>query len=241
MIEKVKPYSPDLSKKEQVKEMFNNISQKYDFANTVLSFGIHTFWRKKCVNVLKKHQPKIILDLATGTADLAIALSQLRPEKIIAADFAEKMLQLAEKKIQSKNLSSLIEVKKEDGENLTFNNETFDAVTIAFGIRNFENYKIGLSEMYRVLKPQGILLILEFTMPRNFIMKGLYSFYFKFILPIIAWIITKDKKAYDYLPNSVKAFPQYEEFCSIIKNTGFSECSYIPLTGGIASIYIAKK
>jgi demethylmenaquinone methyltransferase/2-methoxy-6-polyprenyl-1,4-benzoquinol methylase len=241
MIEKVKPYSPDLSKKEQVKEMFNNISQKYDFANTILSFGIHHIWRKKCVNVLKKYQPKIILDLATGTADLAIAFSQLHPEKIIAADFAEKMLQLAGKKIQSKNLSSLIEVKKEDGENLTFNNETFDAVTIAFGIRNFENYKIGLSEMYRVLKPQGILLILEFTMPRNFIMKGLYSFYFKFILPIIAWIITKDKRAYDYLPNSVKAFPQYEEFCSIIKNTGFIECSYIPLTGGIASIYIAKK
>jgi len=241
MIEQVKPYTADGSKKEQVREMFNNISQKYDVTNTILSFGIHYYWRKKCRNILKKYHPQSILDLATGTADLAIDLASLQPQKIIAADYAVKMLDVAQSKIKRKKLQDLIEVKQEDGENLSFNDASFDALTISFGIRNFENYQKGLQEMYRVLKPNGILLILEFTFPKNRLIKWMYQFYFKFILPIIAWIMTGDKKAYDYLPNSVAAFPQYEEFCKIICNAGFSKCSYIPLTGGIATIYLAEK
>ncbi len=241
MIEQVKPYTADGSKKEQVKEMFNNISQKYDVTNTILSFGIHYYWRKKCRNILKKYHPQNILDLATGTADLAIELASLQPQKIIAADYAVKMLDVAQSKIQRKKLQDLIEVKQEDGENLSFNDASFDALTISFGIRNFENYQKGLQEMYRVLKPNGVLLILEFTFPKNRLVKWIYQFYFKFILPIIAWIMTGDKKAYNYLPNSVAAFPQYEEFCKIICNAGFSKCSYIPLTGGIATIYLAEK
>jgi len=241
MIEQVKPYTADGSKKEQVREMFNNISQKYDVTNTILSFGIHYYWRKKCRNILKKYHPQSILDLATGTADLAIDLASLQPQKIIAADYAVKMLDVAQSKIKRKKLQDLIEVKQEDGENLSFNDASFDALTISFGIRNFENYQKGLQEMYRVLKPNGILLILEFTFPKNRLIKWMYQFYFKFILPIIAWIMTGDKKAYDYLPNSVAAFPQYEEFCKIICNAGFLKCSYIPLTGGIATIYLAEK
>lgn len=180
-----------------------------------MSFGIHYYCSKKCRNILKKYHPQNILDLATGTADLAIDLASLHPQKIIAADYAVKMLDVAQSKIQRKKLQDLIEVKQEDGENLSFNNASFDALTISFGIRNFENYQKGLQEMYRVLKPNGVLLILEFTFPKNRLVKWMYQFYFKFILPIIAWIMTGDKKAYDYLPNSVAAFPQYEEFSKL--------------------------
>ncbi len=234
-------YSTNIAKKEQIKEMFNKISRKYDITNSILSLGIHHYWRKKCVEVLKPYHPKNILDLATGTADLAIALSKLTPKKIIAADYAEKMLELANQKINRNKLNYLIEVKKEDGENLSFENSVFDAVTISFGIRNFENYAKGISEMYRVLKPNGILLILEFTYPKNIMNKKIYQLYFQFILPIVACISTGNKRAYDYLPSSVSTFPQYENFCNLIQAQGFSYCQYIPLTGGIATMYIARK
>lgn len=240
-IKSIKPYPKVTSKKEQIQEMFNNISKKYDVANTTLSFGIHHYWRNKVVEKLKPYQPELILDLATGTADLSIALSALHPQKIIAADFADNMLKIAHQKILQKKLTPLIDIKKEDGENLSFEDNTFDAITIAFGIRNFEDYSKGLQEIYRTLKPGGVLMILEFTTPKNKIIKVVYNFYFKFILPIIAWLITRDKKAYDYLPSSVKAFPQYEEFCNIILTHQFKECQFIPLTGGIATIYIARK
>lgn len=241
MIEQVKPYTAEGSKKEQVREMFNNISQKYDITNTILSFGIHYYWRKKCRDILKKYHPQTILDLATGTADMAIDLTSLQPQKIIAADYALNMLNVAQSKIQRKKLQHIIQIKQEDGENLSFDDTSFDAITISFGIRNFENYQKGLQEMYRVLKPNGILLILEFSLPKKLIVRWLYQFYFKFLLPLIAWLMTGDKKAYDYLPNSVAAFPQYEEFCKILQNVGFSKCTYIPLTGGIATIYLAEK
>lgn len=240
-LEQVKPYSPEGSRKEQVQRMFNDISAKYDLANTTLSFGIHHYWRKKLVQLLKPYQPKMILDLATGTADLAIALNSLNPHKIIAADFAENMLQIAQNKIQQRCQNSVIEIKKEDGENLSFNDNTFDAITISFGIRNFENYSKGLSEMYRTLKPNGVLMILEFTTPKNRLVKLVYNFYFRWVLPAIAWLITKNKKAYDYLPSSVNVFPQYEEWCNIVLDHQFKTCKYIPLTGGIATIYIATK
>ncbi|GIV27608.1 MAG: demethylmenaquinone methyltransferase [Bacteroidia bacterium] len=240
-IQEVKPYNKEKPKKTQVREMFNNISHKYDVTNSVLSFGIHYYWRKKCIEKLKQFHPKYILDLATGTGDLAIALAQLPAEKIIAADYAEKMLGIAHKKIVAKKLNNIIEIKQEDGENLSFKDAAFDAITISFGIRNFEDYQKGLGEMYRVLKENGVLLILEFTLPKNKLMRGLYNFYFKYILPIIAWILTGDKKAYDYLPDSVASFPQYENFCNIIISKGFRNCDYFPLTGGIATIYLARK
>ncbi|MCX7729395.1 MAG: bifunctional demethylmenaquinone methyltransferase/2-methoxy-6-polyprenyl-1,4-benzoquinol methylase UbiE [Bacteroidia bacterium] len=241
MMEEVKPYGKNTSKKEQVQKMFNNISEKYDISNTVLSLGIHYYWKKKCVTLLKPYQPKIILDLATGTADLAIFLAKLNPKKIIAADYAEQMLSIAQKKINKKQLSNTIITQKEDGENLSFADHTFDAITISFGIRNFENYIRGITEMHRVLRPGGVLLILEFTLPKNSFLKKLYEFYFRYLLPIIAWFITKDKKAYAYLPNSVAAFPQYSDFAGIIKQCGFKKCEYYPLTGGIATIYLAEK
>lgn len=240
-MEQVKPYDSAGSKKEQVKKMFNQISVKYNLSNTILSFGVHYIWKKKCIDFLKTYQPKTILDLATGTGDIALFLTQLKPEKIVAADFAENMLSETEKRIKQKKLESILSVRKEDGENLSFEANTFDAVTISFGIRNFENYEKGLSEMYRVLKNDGVLLILEFTMPKNVLFKYVYKFYFKCILPLIAWMIAGDKKSYDYLPNSVAAFPQYDEFCKVILNQGFSECNFFPLTGGIATIYLAKK
>lgn len=241
MIENIKPYQTRSSRKAEVQQMFNNISEKYDLANNVLSLGIHQQWKKKCVKILQSNKPQVILDLATGTADLAILLTSLHPQKIIAADYADRMLQIAQQKIFQKKLHHIIEVKKEDGEQLSFEDNFFDAITISFGIRNFENYQKGLQEMYRVLKPGGVLLILEFTMPKNKIIKALYTFYFKYILPIIAWFITRDKKAYDYLPASVQAFPQYKVFCNIIQQQGFSKCTYIPLSGGIATIYLAEK
>ncbi len=241
MVNPVKPYREDSSKKEQVEEMFNNISKRYDLTNSIISLGIHHYWRKKVVQILKPYKPKIILDLATGTASLAIKLSELQVDKIIAADFADKMLEIAQKKINEKQLSSVIQLAKEDVENLSFSNNTFDVVTISFGIRNVENYSKGLDEIYRVLKNNGVLLILEFTTPKNLVIRGIYNFYFKCILPIIAWLITKDKKAYDYLPKSVSVFPQYEQLCNILKTHQFKECQYVPLSFGIATIYVAKK
>jgi demethylmenaquinone methyltransferase/2-methoxy-6-polyprenyl-1,4-benzoquinol methylase len=240
-MKEIKPYDNTTPKKQQVYKMFNAISNKYDIANTVLSLSIHNYWKKKCVSVLKEHHPKKILDLATGTADIAIQLAHLKPNQIIAADYADNMLLIAQRKINNKKLNHLITVQKEDGENLSFEDETFDAITISFGIRNFENYQKGIAEMYRVLKSKGILLILEFSMPKNPIFKYIYKFYFKNILPLMAWIITGDKKAYEYLYDSVAAFPQYDNFCNILQQQGFSQCRYIPLTGGIATIYLAQK
>lgn len=240
-MEQVKPYSKNGTKKEQVNVMFNRIAPKYDVANTILSFGIHHYWKKKSINILKKFTPENILDIATGTGDIAILLADLNPEKIVAVDFAENMLEIARKRIQDKQLQHLIYIQKEDGENLSFTDESFDAVTISFGIRNFENYERGINEMHRVLKKNGVLMILEFTLPKNMFLKELYFVYFKWILPIIAWFIAGDRKAYDYLPNSVQAFPQYDDLCKIILRQGFKSCEYHPLTGGIATVYIAQK
>ena len=229
------------SKKEQVEEMFDNISKKYDFLNHFLSMGIDVLWRKKAVKMLKPYQPKILLDVATGTGDFAVECMALNPEKIIGIDLSEGMLEVGREKIKKKKLDNIIELKKGDSENLPFSDNYFDAYTVGFGVRNFENLEKGLSEMLRVLKPGGQAVILEFSKPKKFPVKQLYNFYFKYILPGIGNAISKDKAAYTYLPESVDAFPEGDDFLQILSKTGYNKVSAHPLLFGIATIYRGEK
>jgi demethylmenaquinone methyltransferase/2-methoxy-6-polyprenyl-1,4-benzoquinol methylase len=239
----VLPYSANKEegKKQQVASMFNNISPKYDLLNHLLSAGIDIIWRKKAVALLKKEQPKLILDIATGTGDFAIEALSLKPEKIIGVDISEGMLKVGRDKIKKAGLDGLIELKSGDSENLAFNDNNFDAVIVAFGVRNFENLERGLSEMHRVLKKGGTVVILEFSKPEKFPVKNFYNFYFRFILPLIGKLVSKDKAAYTYLPESVKTFPYGNEFLTILNKTGFQSSKCIKLSFGISSIYLAKK
>ena len=238
----VKPYkAEDLSKKEQVALMFDNISPKYDLLNHLLSLGIDIQWRKKAIKLLKPNSPKIILDVATGTADFAIQALSIKPEKVIGVDISDGMLEIGREKIRKKNLDHLISLKNGDSERLQFKDNKFDAVIVAFGVRNFENLEYGLSNMYRVLRKGGKVVILEFSKPASFPFKQIYNFYFKSILPIIGNLISKDNAAYTYLPESVQAFPQGSKFLEILKRTGFNQTECIPLTFGICSIYSGIK
>ena len=221
--------------------MFNNIAGKYDFLNHFLSAGIDIIWRKKAVSLLKPEQPKMVLDIATGTADFAIETLSINPEKIIGVDISEGMLAVGREKLLKKGLANKIELHYGDSENLPFEDNTFDAITVAFGVRNFENLKKGLSEMNRVLKPGGTAVVLEFSKPRSFPMKQLYQFYFKNILPVVGKIVSKDNAAYTYLPESVQAFPDGQDFLSIFEEVGFKNTKWHSLTFGISSIYTGKK
>lgn len=238
---KVTPYQNDKSKKEQVAEMFDNISGNYDFLNHFLSLGIDILWRKKAINILKKRNPKVILDVATGTADFAIQARKLNPEKIIGVDISNKMLDVGKVKIKDKGLNNLIELKYGDSENLPFESNYFDAITVAFGVRNYENLHEGLKEMQRVLKPGGQIAIIEFSKPKKFPIKQLYFFYFQKILPTLGKLISKDPRAYTYLPESVKAFPDNEAFTNEMEKAGFLNATIKPLSFGIASIYLGEK
>lgn len=238
---KVTPYQNDKSKKEQVAEMFDNISGNYDFLNHFLSLGIDILWRKKAINILKKRNPKVILDVATGTADFAIQARKLNPEKIIGVDISNKMLDVGRVKIKDKGLNNLIELKYGDSENLPFESNYFDAITVAFGVRNYENLHEGLKEMQRVLKPGGQIAIIEFSKPKKFPIKQLYFFYFQKILPTLGKLISKDPRAYTYLPESVKAFPDNEAFTNEMEKAGFLNATIKPLSFGIASIYLGEK
>lgn len=238
----VKPYKESsLSKKEQVAEMFDNIAGNYDFLNHFLSMGIDIYWRKRLVKRLKKQAPKNILDVATGTGDLAIAMLKANPDKIVGIDISNGMLEVGRKKIKEKKLEDKITLQQADSENLPFEDHSFDAVSVSFGARNFENLEKGLSEMYRVLRPGGKLYILEFSQPTVFPFNQLYHFYFKYILPLVGKIISKDNAAYTYLPESVGAFPYGKKLNAIIENCGYTNATNHPLTLGIASIYTAKK
>lgn len=228
-------------KKEQVATMFNNISKKYDFLNHFLSLGIDIVWRKKSIKLLKELQPKIILDIATGTGDFAIEALSLKPTKIIGIDISEGMLAVGKEKIATKGLDQIITLQLGDSENLSFEDNYFDAYTVGFGVRNFENLEKGLSEMLRVLKPNGRAVILEFSKPKTFPVKQLYHFYFNRILPTIGNLISKDNAAYTYLPESVNAFPEGDEFVKILNNLGYKNVQAIPLMFGISSIYTATK
>ncbi len=240
--EEVKPYEKDAEKKHQISKMFNNISGKYDFLNHFLSAGIDRRWRKKAIAELKEIDPKIILDVATGTADLALeAERQLKPEKIIGIDIAVKMLDIGRQKISKKGLVEIITLDEGDSENLPFQDNTFDAVTVAFGVRNFANVENGLKEMIRVLKPGGKCVILEFSKPKVFPIKHLYNFYFKKILPGIGRMTSKDKKAYAYLYESVQAFPEGEDFIELLNKLGLNQTKCEALTMGICSIYSGVK
>ncbi len=221
--------------------MFNSIAHRYDFLNHFLSAGIDYSWRRKAIRMLGKGHPKKILDVATGTGDLAIEARKIHPEKIVGIDIAEDMLAIGRKKIERKNLKHLITLEKGDSENLQFETGTFDAAMVAFGVRNFENLEKGLSEMHRVLKTDGIILVLEFSKPGKFPVKQLYNFYFRNILPFMGRIISGDASAYTYLPESVGAFPAGEEFLKLLRKVGFNDAKQSVLTFGIATIYVGKK
>lgn len=236
------PYKDNnTNKKEQIAAMFNSISGKYDFLNHLLSFGIDILWRKKAVQILRKNQPKLILDIATGTADFAIEALSLKPKKIIGIDISEGMLSVGREKLIKRNLTDKIELLVGDSETLPFKDNLFDAIIVSFGVRNFENLEKGLSDMLRVLKPGGKIVILEFSKPKSFPFKQIYQFYFRWILPKIGKLISKDRAAYTYLPDSVEAFPDGDNFLQILNKIGFQKSQCTPLTLGISSIYSGSK
>jgi len=229
------------SKKKQVEDMFDDIAPRYDRLNRILSFRIDTLWRTKVRKLLAPHQPKKILDIATGTGDLAIELAKLKPEEIVGLDLSAEMLDHGIKKIKQKELQSTIKMVKGDSEALPFANESFDAVTVAFGVRNFENLNQGLSEIFRVLRPSKQLVILEFSKVKTFPFKQLYHIYSRYVIPTIATFLKSSKAAYTYLPNSVAVFPEGEEMCLILKKNGFKSVECKKLTFGVASIYYCEK
>ena len=242
MAEEVKPYQHEEgSKKEQVARMFDNISGRYDFLNHVLSLNIDKLWRKRVVKMAKAMNPNSILDVATGTGDLAIALSKIDADQIIGLDLSQGMLDVGQKKLIHKKLTDRIELKQGDSEDLPFEDNQFDVVTVAFGVRNFENLEKGLEEIRRVLRPGGKLIVLEFSQPDSFPFKQLYRFYFKNILPNIGKMISKDSSAYTYLPDSVDAFPYGAAFTRILSQCGYQDAEAQKLSFGIANIYQALK
>jgi demethylmenaquinone methyltransferase/2-methoxy-6-polyprenyl-1,4-benzoquinol methylase len=246
-IEHLTPYeNKENSKKSQVKKMFNNIAPYYDFLNHILSLGIDIRWRKKAIKSLKPHREKFstysILDVATGTADLAIeTIKQLDPDKVVGLDIAEDMLAVGRKKISKRKLDSKIELIAGDSEALPFESNQFNAVVAAFGVRNFENLEKGLEEMFRVLKPGGQLMVLEFSKPSSFPFKQVFQLYFKYVLPVIGRVKSKDPKAYRYLYESVQLFPDYDNFVAVLQKLGFQESKWKALSLGICCIYSARK
>jgi len=229
-------------KKEQVRKMFNSIAGKYDFLNHFLSLGIDHYWRMVLVNMLKKRGPKQVLDIATGTGDLAISIAKRIPEaKIIGADISEKMLEIGMKKVKKKKLEQRIQIELGDSEELKYNDGFFDAVTVAFGVRNYEDLDLGLKEMYRVTKDKGSVYILEFSKPTVFPVKQIYNFYFNSILPMLGKGVSKDQSAYTYLPESVKKFPDGQNFLNHLSAAGYQDVQQKRMSLGIVSIYSGLK
>ncbi len=238
----VTPYTTEEAKKVQVTKMFDRIAPYYDFLNRLLTLRIDVLWRRKAIKQLKAIQPKKVLDVATGTADLAIETArQVDVDKIIGVDIANQMLEIGRKKLDKRQLSDKIELLEGDSENLPFEDNSFDAITVAFGVRNYQNLEKGLVEMNRVLRKGGKVVILEFSKPRVFPFKQLFNFYFKRILPLIGRITSKDPRAYSYLYESVQAFPDYDAFTSILERCGYKDCKWKSLSLGICSIYTGLK
>lgn len=242
MKKEVKPYGrEDQSKKQEVAEMFNNISGRYDFLNHFLSVGIDRIWRKKAVKMLRELQPKRILDLATGTGDFALESLKLHPEQIIGIDISEGMLEVGRKKMQKRGVDHIISMQLGDSEALPFEDNYFDAFTVGFGVRNYENLEKGLSEMLRVLRPEGKGIVLEFSKPKKFPVKQYYAFHSKYIIPFFGKRISKDSSAYAYLPESVAAFPEGKAFEDILRKVGYRDVESKTVGGGIATIYSGIK
>jgi demethylmenaquinone methyltransferase/2-methoxy-6-polyprenyl-1,4-benzoquinol methylase len=241
MSEIVKPYNTDKSKKEEVAQMFNNISARYDFLNHFLSLGIDHIWRRKAVNTLREIQPKRILDLATGTGDFAIALLKLNPTQIVGMDISSGMLEVGKNKMKAKHVSHIIDMQLGDSENMPFEDGYFDAITVGFGVRNYEHLEKGLSEMLRVTRVGGKIVILEFSKPKRFPIKQAFGFYSRFIIPFFGKRISKDEKAYAYLPESVAAFPEGKAFTDILIKLGYKQVESTLVNGGIATIYTGIK
>ena len=237
---KVTPYNNTETKKNQVTKMFDNIAGSYDFLNHTLSLGMDNIWRKIAIKKLN-NKPATILDIATGTGDFAISASKYTNANITGIDISQGMLDVGVEKITKKGLSNRIQLQLADSEKLPFQNNSYDAITAGFGVRNFEDLNKGLSEMYRTLKSGGKVAILEPSEPTHFPLKQFYNLYFHHILPFIGGIISKDKNAYTYLPDSVSAFPSGNDFLTELDKVGFKECKHIPLTFGIVSLYIAIK
>ena len=231
----------DTSKKEQVAGMFDRIAHKYDFLNHFFSMGIDKGWRRKAIRNIATIQPKSILDVATGTGDFAIEALKIGPEKITGIDISEGMLEIGRKKIKEAGYDKRIILEYGDSENLKYQDNTFDAITCGYGVRNFENLEEGLTQMCRVMRPGGKLAILEFSKPKKFPIKQLYNFYFRYIMPRMGKMVSKDATAYTYLPESVRAFPEGETFLDILKKCGFKEVKAQPLTFGITTLYTATK
>ncbi len=242
MASSIKPYkdAPE-GKKEQVATMFDNVSGTYDRLNRIMTFGIDVKWRKKVVQLVSAYNPESILDIATGTGDFAIMLAQLKPKKIVGLDISAGMLNVGIDKVKAKKLDHLIEMIVGDSENLPFEDNSFDAITVGFGVRNFENLDKGLQEIYRVLKPGGIFAVLETSQPEKFPFKQGYKFYCKYVIPTVGRLGSKDKNAYRYLPESAAVFPYGKPFNNILEKNGFNNAKNIPLTFGAASIYTATK
>jgi demethylmenaquinone methyltransferase / 2-methoxy-6-polyprenyl-1,4-benzoquinol methylase len=242
MSEKITPYkNSSLGKKEQVAQMFDTISGNYDNLNRVISFGIDVKWRKKVLKIVSDKKPKNILDIATGTGDLAILMSKTNAEKIIGLDISAGMLEVGKKKVEEKKLSNVIELVLGDSENIPYEDNYFDAITVGFGVRNFENLEKGFGEILRVLKPNGVFVILETSVPDKTPYKQGYRFYTKNILPLIGKLFSKDNSAYGYLSESAAAFPYGEALNNILRKIGFIDVVAMPQTFGVATIYSASK
>lgn len=242
MQETVKPYpGQEGGKKEQVASMFDSISPRYDLLNRVLSLGIDTIWRKKAINLLRADKPQLILDVATGTADLAIEALRINPKQVIGVDISAGMLAMGDEKLKKRKLQDRIQLVLGDSEGLPFEANKFDAATVAFGVRNFEHLLEGLKDIQRVLKPGAKLVVLEFSRPNTFPVKQVYNFYFRFILPLVGRLVSKDSAAYTYLPASVQVFPEGSAFLSYMEQAGFVKNQEKRLTFGICSIYVGQK
>jgi demethylmenaquinone methyltransferase/2-methoxy-6-polyprenyl-1,4-benzoquinol methylase len=237
----ITPYNTPQEKKEQVAQMFDNIANRYDLLNSILSLGIHKGWRKKCVQLLKPKQPKFILDVATGTGDFAIECAKLNPQKIIGVDISEGMMQFGREKLKNLKLDVLINLEYGNAETLEFADDTFDAIVVGFGVRNFQDLEKGLANLRRLLKPNGQLVVLEFSYPKNWLVKSLYNFYFSYITPLVGKLFSKDTRAYTYLTESVKAFPNNDKFTDILNRLQYKNTSFKSLSFGIAAIYCGEK
>ncbi|MBU3660403.1 MAG: bifunctional demethylmenaquinone methyltransferase/2-methoxy-6-polyprenyl-1,4-benzoquinol methylase UbiE [Flavobacteriales bacterium] len=237
----VKPYNSDRSKKEEVAEMFNNISGRYDFLNHFLSLGIDHLWRARAVKELREIKPKRILDIATGTGDFAIANLKLKPEEVVGIDISSGMLEVGKEKMKKKKVDHIVSMQLGDSEDLPFDDNYFDGLTVGFGVRNFENLEKGLAEMLRVIRPGGKAIILEFSKPKMFPIKQAFGFYSKYFIPFFGKRISKDEKAYAYLPESVAAFPEGKDFENVLEKLNYKNIKSIPVSGGIATIYVGTK